>query len=53
MSVYVILFLSSVLIGQYDYSLLDLNPSSGSYEDSVGTSYFEGCITLHYFGHFT
>ena len=47
------IFSLSLLIGQYDYSLVDLNPSSNSYSDSVGASYFNGSITLHYFGGFT
>ena len=47
------IFSLSLLIGQYDYSLVDLNPSSNSYSDSVGASYFNGNITLHYFGGFT
>ena len=45
--------LSSLLLAQYDYSLVDINPTSDTYEDSVGTSYFEETITLHYFGYFT
>ena len=39
--------------GQYDYSLEDLNPSSTSYGDEIGTTYFQDHVTLHYFGHFT
>ena len=42
----------SIVFGQGDYSLEDINPSSDYYGDNVGTSYFEGKITLHYFGHF-
>ncbi len=48
-----VLLLLSFLIAQYDYSLVDINPTSDTYEDSVGTSYFEESITLHYFGYFT
>jgi|TARA_Y100001970_G_scaffold16202_1_gene18221 hypothetical protein len=48
----IILFIS-VLIGQYDYSLEDINPSSEYYGNNVGTSFFEGKPTLHYFGHFS
>jgi len=42
----------SALIGQYDYSLEDINPSSEYYGTNVGTSFFEGKVTLHYFGHY-
>ena len=41
------------LHGQYDYSLIDINPSSESYGDTVGTSFFEDKVTIHYFGAFT
>jgi len=42
----------SVLIGQYDYLLEDINPSSEYFGTNVGTSFFEGKVTLHYFGHY-
>ena len=42
----------SLLFGQYDYSLEDLNSSSEYFEQNVGASFFEGDITLHYFGHY-
>ena len=42
----------TIVFGQGDYSLEDINPSSDYYGVNVGTSYFEGKITLHYFGHF-
>ena len=42
----------SALIGQYDYSLEDINPSSEYYGNNIGTSFFEGKVTLHYFGHY-
>ena len=45
------LFLTLVF-GEYDYSLEDINSSSEYYEENVGTSYFEGQVTLHYFGHY-
>ena len=48
----IILFIS-VLMGQYDYSLEDINPSSTYYGNNVGTSFFEGKSTLHYFGNFS
>ena len=43
----------SVIVAQYDYSLEDLNSSSPSYGESIGASYFQNHVTLHYFGHFT
>ena len=46
------LLISSFIYGQSDYSLEDINPSSDHYGDNVGTSFFEGKITLHYFGYF-
>ena len=42
----------SLVFGEYDYSLEDINSSSDYYEQYVGTSYFEGQVTLHYFGHY-
>ena len=42
----------SLVFGEYDYSLEDLNASSESYQQNVGTSFFEGEVTLHYFGHY-
>ena len=48
-----VLFITSIILGQYDYSLEDINPTSEYYGNNVGTSFFEGNITLHYFGHFT
>jgi hypothetical protein len=47
-----ILLMVSALLGQYDYSLEDINPSSEYYGTNVGTSFFEGKVTLHYFGHY-
>jgi len=49
---YILLFGSVFLFGQYDYNLEDLNASSDYYEDSLGTSYFSGQVTIHYFGHY-
>mgnify|MGYP000258721935 CR=1 FL=1 len=42
----------AISFGQYDYSLEDLNSSSAYYGQDVGTSYFTGNVTLHYFGHY-
>tara|TARA_B100001250_G_scaffold79672_1_gene65444 strand:+ start:1939 stop:2106 length:168 start_codon:yes stop_codon:yes gene_type:complete len=47
-----LIFLTVVAIGQYDYSLEDINPSSENYGLNVGTSFFEGSVTVHFFGHF-
>ena len=49
---YILFFCSVFLFGQYDYNLEDLNSSSDYYEDNVGTSYFSGQVTIHYFGHY-
>ena len=48
-----ILLIISAAMGQYDYSLEDPNPSSEYYGNNVGTTFFGGKITMHYFGHFT
>ena len=42
----------SFVLGQNDYSLEDINPSSEYFEQDVGTSFFLGQVTLHYFGHY-
>jgi len=42
----------SLVFGQYDYSLEDLNSTSSYSGDNVGTSYFPDNVTLHYFGHY-
>jgi len=51
-SLFFIIF-SSLSFGQYDYALEDLNSSSSSYGEEIGTTYFQNHVTLHYFGHFT
>ena len=43
----------SLVFGQYDYSLEDLNSTSNYFGDNVGTSYFPDNVTLHYFGHYS
>ena len=53
MKKYIPIFLISFLMGQYNYSLEDINPSSAYYGSSVGTEFFQGKVTLHYFGHYT
>ena len=35
----------------YDYSLTDINTSSVTYEENIGTGYFDNQVTVHYFGH--
>jgi len=37
---------------QFNYLLEDINSSSQSYGNEIGPSYYEGQITLNYFGHF-
>ena len=49
---YIILFSLTFLLGQNDYSLEDLNSTSDYYQEYVGTSYFQGDVTIHYFGHY-
>ena len=49
----IILFICSIAIGQNDYSLEDINPTSDHYGGNVGTSFFEGKITINYFGYFS
>ena len=46
------LVLFAISLGQYEYSLDDLNSSSEYYAKEVGPSIFPNHITLHYFGHF-
>ncbi len=45
-------FLTVFAFGQYDYSLEDINPSSENYGLNIGTSFYEGNVTIHFFGHF-
>ena len=35
----------------YDYSLTDVNSSSDTYLETISPSYYQGNISLHYFGH--
>ena len=44
---------STLILSQNDFSLEDLNPTSDHYGDNIGTSFFEGKVTLNYFGYFT
>ena len=49
---YIVVIFLTLAFSQYNYSLEDLNPSSNFYEVNVGPSYFNGSVTLHYFGNF-
>ena len=49
----IIIFVCSIIVGQNDYSLEDINPTSDHYGSNVGTSFFEGKITINYFGYFS
>ncbi len=42
----------SIVFGQYDYNLEDLNSSSQFYGQEVGTSTFPEKVSVHYFGHY-
>ena len=35
----------------YDYSLIDINPNSATYGETLSPGYFENQITLHLFSH--
>ena len=35
----------------YDYSLVDINTSSSTFGETISPEYFQGQVTLHYFGH--
>ncbi|MBT5783372.1 hypothetical protein OAP42_03700 [Candidatus Marinimicrobia bacterium] len=50
--IYFIIWLSGLLFGQSDYSLQDLNSNSEYFGQSVGTSFFNEDVVVHYFGHF-
>ena len=46
-----ILFLSICNSQIYDYYLEDINTSSFTYGKTISPGYFQGQVTLHYFGH--
>jgi len=46
-----IVLLSLCYSQNYDYSLIDLNPTSETYGDTISPGNFGNYITLHYFGH--
>lgn len=48
----ILIFSLTLIFGQYNYSLEDLNSTSDFYQEYIGPSYFENQITLHYFGHY-
>ena len=35
----------------YDYSFEDINTSSSTFGTTISPGYFQGQVTLHYFGH--
>ena len=42
----------SILVSQnFDYSLEDINPTSSTYGQMIGPSYFAGKSTIHIFSH--
>ncbi|MFL3005639.1 MAG: hypothetical protein ACJZ1R_05680 [Candidatus Neomarinimicrobiota bacterium] len=47
------IFFFCLVTAQYDYTLEDINSSSDTYGQQVGTSFFQDFVTLHYFGYFT
>ena len=49
----ILITLIGFVFGQYDYSLIDNNPTSESYQEYVGPEYFSNEVTMHYFGSFT
>jgi hypothetical protein len=46
-----IVLLSVCYSQAYDYSLVDINTSSSTYGETISPDYFQGQVTLHYFGH--
>jgi len=46
----IFILLSSLFSQDYDYSLQDVNPNSNLVGTSIGPSYFDGKITINYFG---
>ena len=50
-TVFYIIFFVTLSFSQYNYELIDINPNSDTYEESISPSYYPGQITLHYFGH--
>ena len=45
------MFLSICSSQSYDYYLEDINTSSFTYGERISPEYFQGQVTLHYFGH--
>ena len=41
----------SLVFGQYEYSLEDINSTSDNYGANISPSSYTGQVTLHYFGH--
>ena len=51
---YYILIVSAVgiIAAQNNYFLEDLNPTSTSFGNTIGPSYYTNQVTLHYFGYY-
>ncbi len=43
---------TTILYSNYNYSLIDSNSSSSTYNQTVGPQLFENQVTIHYFGYF-
>ena len=41
----------SFVFSQNDYLLTDINPSSHYHGEEISPEYFQGQVTLHFFGH--
>ncbi len=46
-----IFFLSNCYSQNYNYILEDLNNSSSTFGKLISPGYFQGQVTIHYFGH--
>ena len=47
---FILAFCLTVLFGQYDYSLEDINPNSEYYGNYIGPETFREDVSLYYFG---
>jgi len=48
----ILMTLSSIMLGQYNFNLEDINPNSSYFGETTGPSLFPNQVTLIYFGHF-
>jgi len=46
-----LIILITLSYSQYNYELMDINPVSLSYGETISPTYYQNQITLHYFGH--